>query len=57
MQERYYSEVYKDTHIALLWDKGRYTVFINKEHVPGWKIESREQGIQLCRERVDSMVG
>ena len=49
---KYWSEEYHGTHIALLWDRGVYSAYVNKELVPGWKITDIEKGKSMLRETV-----
>lgn len=51
---RFWTDTYKGNHIALLWNRGHYSAFINREILPAWKINDVGKGQELLRQRVDT---
>lgn len=56
MSDRYISETYRGHRIALLWDKGAYSAYLQDELIPGWKVQNADKGIELLRDRVDELL-
>ena len=51
--QRYWSEIYKDTHIAALFNMGAYSVYFNKTCFPVERFEKLEDAQKWLRDKVD----